>query len=327
MIRRLALLLALAALVLAVHQREALRMAWREPVELGWSDPQVPPAAELDAWLAAREAAVPALRPDAAKQIVWAGEPGARTPFSLVYVHGFSAAPPELRPVPDLVAAGLGANLHFTRLSGHGRDSAAMAGPKVADWAHDLAEAIAIGRELGDRVIVMGSSMGGTLATLAALDPDYGRDVAGLALVSPAYRLPGLGGKVITKPFVRLWGPPLFGGTRTSQPRSPRHAEAWTLTYPTVSVLPLGALVREIGGADKAEAVIPAIFFFSEADQVVDPSAVRQAAADWGAAAELVPLVMGPGDDPAAHVIAGDILSPGQSESMAERVIAWAKGL
>ncbi|WP_172327315.1 carboxylesterase [Mangrovicoccus sp. HB161399] len=327
MIRRAAVLLALAAAVLAFANREALLMAWQEPVELAWQDPGVPAIGKLEPWLAAKEAAVPNLRADAAKQIVWAGEPGQRTPLSLVYVHGFSAAPPELRPVPDLVAEALGANLFFARLAGHGRDSAAMAEPQVADWAHDLAEAIAVGRTLGRRVIVMGSSMGGALATLAALDPDYGRDVAGLVLVAPAYRLQGIGGKVVTMPFVRFWGPPLFGGTRQSEPRSPGHAAAWTLTYPTVSVLPLGALVREIGGADMGLAAIPALFFFSEADRVVDPAAVRQAAADWGAPAELAPLQMGPGDDPSAHVIAGDILSPGQTVSMAERVIAWVRGL
>ncbi len=100
MIRRAALLAALVAAVLAVWNRETLLMAWQEPVELEWQDPGVPGIAELDAWLAAKEAQVPALRPDAAKQIVWAGEPGARTPLSLVYVHGFSAAPPETKCPP-----------------------------------------------------------------------------------------------------------------------------------------------------------------------------------------------------------------------------------
>lgn len=99
----------------------------REPVDLSHRPVQVPPIAALDGWLAEREAEVPELRPDAAKTIVWAGAPGQKTALSVVYVHGFSAAAPELRPVPDQFAAGLGANLFFTRLSGHGRDGAAMA--------------------------------------------------------------------------------------------------------------------------------------------------------------------------------------------------------
>lgn len=298
-----------------------------EPVDLSYRAPEIPQIEALDAWLAAREAEVPNLRQSAAKSVVWAGAPGEKTPLSVVYVHGFSAAAPELRPVPDQFASALGANLHFTRLSGHGRDGAAMAEPMVRDWADDLAEALAIGRAIGDRVIVMGASMGGALATQAALDPAYGADVAGLALFAPAYRLPPPGGRVITLPFARYWGPLLIGKTRVVEPRSPAHGEAWTLTYPTVSVLPLGALVRVMGAADTSAASLPAIFFLSDEDQVVDPAAIRAVAGRWGGPHELVPLVMGAGDDSGGHVIAGDILSPGQNALVLKRLLTWAEGL
>lgn len=36
---------------------------------------------------------------------------------------------------------------------------------------------------------------------------------------------------------------------------------------------------------------------------------------------------LGPEDDPDAHVIAGDIMSPGQTESAAERMLEWIRGL
>ena len=302
-------------------------MALREPAALGWRDPGVPGIAAVEDWLAAREARVPALRPDAAKAILWAGEPAQRTPLALVYVHGFSAAAPELRPVPDRVAAGLGANLHFTRLTGHGSDGAAMATASVADWAADLAEAIAVGRTIGNRVILMGSSMGGALAALAAFDPAYGEPVAGLVLVAPAFRLPGAGGRAITLPWVRSWGPRAFGATRAVPPRSPAHARAWTLTYPTVAVLPLGALVGAIGRLDPARARIPALMLYSGADRVVDPAAIRRFARGWGASCDLRSLTMGPGDDPAAHVIAGDILSPGQTDAVTGLILDWAARL
>lgn len=298
-----------------------------EPVDLTYRPVEVPPIEALENWLAEQEAEVPNLRPEAAKTIVWAGDPGEKTPLAVVYVHGFSAAAPELRPVPDEFAAALGANLHFTRLSGHGRDAAAMAEPTVRDWADDLAEALAVGRTIGDKVIVIGASMGGALSTVTALDPAYGEDVIGLALFAPAYRLPPPGGRVITLPFARYWGPLVIGETRVVEPRSPEHAANWTLTYPTVSVLPLGALVRVVGEADKSAASVPAIFFFSDEDQVVDPAATREAAGAWAAPRELVPLVMGDGDDPGGHVIAGDILSPGQNEIVLKRLTAWAAGL
>ncbi|BBU55489.1 hypothetical protein KU6B_17540 [Mameliella alba] len=72
-------------------------------------------AAQLDGgiedWLAKSEAKVPNLRPGAQKQVIWAGAPEVQTDWALVYVHGFSAAPQEIRPVPDMVAQGLGQTL------------------------------------------------------------------------------------------------------------------------------------------------------------------------------------------------------------------------
>lgn len=298
-----------------------------EPVDLTYRAPNVPTIDALETWLDAREAEVPDLRPDAKKSIIWAGERGAKTPLSVVYIHGFSAAAPELRPVPDQFAAALGANLYFTRLKGHGRDSAAMAEASVRDWADDLAEALAVGRAIGDRVIVMGSSMGGALASLAALKPNYGANVAGVAFFAPAFRLPSPAGRIVTLPFARQWGPALIGETRNVDARSPAHGEAWTLSYPLVSVLPLGALVQVVGDMEKSKATVPAIFFFSDEDQVVDAMATRKAASTWGARHELVPLVMGEGDDPGSHVIAGNILSPGQNDLILRRLIAWAETL
>ena len=57
-----------------------------------------------------------------------------------------------MRPLPDKVAAALGANLFYTRLTGHGQDGAAMAEGSVNAWINDYAEAMAIGRAIGGKV-------------------------------------------------------------------------------------------------------------------------------------------------------------------------------
>lgn len=63
---------------------------------------------DLDGWLAEQEQKFGDIVPGTEKQIFWAGEAGARTPLSIVYLHGFSATLGEIRPVPDRVAAALG---------------------------------------------------------------------------------------------------------------------------------------------------------------------------------------------------------------------------
>lgn len=312
----------------------ALVLDWigpTEPAVLTAPAPDLPPLADLDDWLAAREAAVPDLRADAAKLIVWAGERGQRTDWAVVYLHGFSASREEIRPVPDEVAAGLGANLYFARLTGHGRDGAAMGEASVADWAADTAEALAIGRALGSRVLVIGNSTGAALATLAAHDPGMGDRVAGVVLVSPNFRVSGWAGRLIEWPGVRSWGPLLVGAERGFEPRSPDHARHWTTRYPTVALAPLGALTRAVRSQDDGDAAVPALFVVSERDRIVDSHAAIRKAARWGvdrdASAELMAVSLQPGDDRAGHVLGGDILSPGGTAPLVARILGWAAGL
>lgn len=302
-----------------------------EPAVLIPPDIDLPPVAVLDDWLAARESAVPALRPDAAKAIVWAAEPGVRTDWAVVYLHGFSASRQEIRPVPDRVAAELGANLFYTRLTGHGRDGPAMAEASVEAWVADTAEALAVGRALGDRVLVIGTSTGGTLAALVAHDPDLAADVAGVVLVSPNFRVAGWAGRLIEWPAARSWGPLLVGDIRGFVPRNADHGRYWTTRYPTVALASLGALTHAVRGLDPGAARVPALFVVSDRDRIVDsPAAVRHAAR-WGHAtgvrADLMALSPGPGDDVAGHVVAGDALSPGGTAPLVARILGWVSGL
>lgn len=302
-----------------------------EPVVLTAPAPDLPPLAALEDWLADREASVPDLRTDAAKQIVWASVPGERTDWAVVYVHGFSASREEIRPVPDRVAAALGANLFFTRLTGHGRDGPAMAEASVEDWVADTAEALAVGRALGDRVLVIGNSTGATLAALVAHDPDMAADVAGVVLVSPNFRVAGWAGRLIEWPAMRSWGPLLVGHERGFTPRSPGHGLYWTTRYPTVALAPMGALTRAVRSLDAGAARLPALFVVSERDQIVDSHAAVRQAVRWGTGAgvraDLVPVSLLPGDDRAGHVVAGDVLSPGGTAPLVARIVGWVAGL
>jgi alpha-beta hydrolase superfamily lysophospholipase len=282
---------------------------------------------DLDAWLAEQEGLGPELRDNAAKENGWAGDPGEKTDLAVIYVHGFSATQAEMRPMPELVAEGLGANLFLTRRSGHGRDSAAMGEPSAQDWMNDVAEALAIGARLGERVIVIGNSTGSTLAIAAAADPKLNGDIAGLAMMSPNFRAAGMAGRSIEWPFARIWGRWVVGETYSFEPRNEAHAANWTTSYPIGTVATLGAVSHTVRHMDLSTMTVPAIFFVSNEDTVVDPTLSRRAAAQWGAASELVPVVRVEGDDPGGHILAGDILSPNKTAPVSERIIAWARGL
>ena len=276
---------------------------------------------ELDTALAEAESQVPGLRPGCEKQILWAGEPGAKTATSLLFIHGFSATGQELRPLPDMIAGELGANLFFTRLTGHGQDGPAMAQATLDDWQRDVAEALEVAGILGDEVIVMGCSTGCTLATLALAE---GAKARAVFFISPNF---GLRYRVVQwlmdLPGAHRWMRYIAGRTRSFGPINDRHAAYWTTSYPTEAVKQMAEAVRAARRAELSQVTVPGLFVFNEADRVVSPDATRAVMARWGGPVQHLPVTPGPGDDAMGHIVAGETFSPGQTEPVARRILAW----
>lgn len=278
-------------------------------------------------YIRAREAQAANLRRGNEMRVAWYGLEEVPTDIAIVYIHGFSASSEEIRPVTDRVAEALRANVVYTRLSGHGRDGAAMAEPDAGDWLDDTAEALAIGRAVGGEVIVVATSTGATLAAVAATDPELMRDVKGLALISPNFGINSSFAPLLTMPAARHWLPPLAGRTRTFTPQNPLHEQNWTTEYPSIAVFPLAALVKHAVALDYGEVTLPALFHYAPEDKVVDAGATDAVRTRWGGPVTHVAPGLGEGVDPNAHVIAGDILSPANTEATAELITQWAEGL
>lgn len=267
------------------------------------------------------------ITPGTEKRVIWAGAPGARTPVAIVYLHGFSATSEEIRPVPDRVAKALGANLIYTRLAGHGRPGAALGRARVSDWMADTAEALAVAGQIGDRVVVIATSTGGTLAVAAAADPAVSGELAALVLISPNFGLNTPVAPLLTWPAARHWLPLLAGQERRFEPRSELQARFWTTQYPSVAVFPMAALVKAVAALDFSQITIPALFWYSPDDAVVRADLTTKIAARWGGPATVRHVRMGPGDDIHAHVIAGDALSPGQTDAAVDGIAEWLTGV
>jgi len=306
----------------------ALAAAWffgpRVPVDTTVSFDPATVGDDVEAWVASREAAVPDVRDELKKEIVWA-DPAtkAQTPLALVYIHGFSASKVEVRPLPDRIATELGANLFYTRLTGHGQNGAAMATGSVNAWVNDYAEALAIGRRLGERVVVVATSSGGSLAAWAATQPDLSQGVAAAVLISPNFGVQGSGASILTMPFGGLIAELVIGKERGFEPVNEAHAKYWTHKYPTVALLPMAAVANLAYEAPVEQAKIPALFVFSDDDKVVRPARTREIAARWGAPHEIV--TVSDSTDPSDHVIAGDALSPNTTDALAEKIVAWLR--
>ena len=281
----------------------------------------------VDAYLAASEAQVAGLDPCVAKRVVWHAEAESQTDWAVVYLHGFSATSEEIRPVPDKVAAALGANLYFARFTGHGLDGEALGQASLDRWLSDMDEALAIGRTIGRRVLLIGTSTGATLATLAAMRGASMAQVAGFAFVSPNFGLRPKITKLLDWPKVDVWGPYVAGKERGFQPQNADHAAYWTTQYPFKAVLPMAEAVRGVWGGDLQGLKLPALMLYSPDDRVVSPAKTEKLADSWGGVVELCPIARQDGMEPDAHVIAGDILSPGITGMAAEKIVTWVRAL
>ena len=293
----------------------------REPADL--TLPKVSIITGVDHYLEQREKEVLGLQPGVCKEVIWAGKKGKKTKFSIIFLHGFSASKFELSPFPNAIALGLNANIYNARLSGHGCGGEALGKVKVKDWVFDLSEALEIGRKIGEKIIIIGSSTGGTLAAVAASE----KNVSGIIFVSPNFKVRHRLFKIFTLGFARFWIPLILGKYREFQPISKEHAIYWTTRYPIVAVITMATLVKKVVSQNFNNKKCPALFIVSEEDKVVDAKKTLKIAEQWGGKSFINLVKCGPNDDPYSHVLAGDIKSPRQTNKLVKTSLAWIKTL
>ncbi len=314
-LRSVAVLLALVVGLWAIGPR----------VEL---DPEVPtpelpgggPAA-LEEWVRSQEAGFDDLIPGAEKMIVWAESAApSRTPVCVLYLHGFSATRQEDAPLPQLLADSLGANLFLTRLTGHGRDSDAMEEASLEAWLADTLEGMAIARRLGERVVVMGTSTGGSLALWLAARPEVRGQIDALVLISPNLGLPDRRARMLLWPWGGMLARLAEGPERSWEPRNDLQERYWTTRYATGALLPMMAAVRTVEETAFQDIEAPVWIAYDRQDRVVDPSVTEARFPEFASPWKVLREVNVPdGED--THVLAGDILNPELTDPLLQEIL------
>lgn len=281
--------------------------------------------ADLDPYLASREAHYPDITANTEKTIIWAHPDKRKTALSVIYLHGFSATRQETAPLSEQIAQQLGANLFYTRLTGHGRSGATMAEASVNDWLNDSQEALQIGAQLGERVLVIATSTGATLATWLATQPQS-KNVLAYAMISPNFSPKDPAAQVLTWPWAKYFAPLLIGPEHHWQPRNPEQARYWSHRFPTQALLPMMALVDYVHGLPVESIKTPVLMIYAADDQVVSPDATVQMFARFGATPKQL-LALADTQDDSHHVLAGAILSPADTPRVEAAIMQFVQPL
>jgi esterase/lipase len=258
------------------------------------------------------EAAEKGIRPDCQARIVWADSTKKeKTKIAIVYIHGFSATQEEGNPIHRNIAKKYGANLYLARLAGHGIDlgDSTMANVTADDFILSAEKALAVGKTLGDEVVVMCTSFGGALTTyLASNHPE----IKAIVMYSPCIKVFDDNAELLDNPWGLELGKAVSGSyIRDFKPFSSEHAKYWCTHYHLNGVVSLqNFLTNAMNPETFAKIKCPAFMGYyykneEEQDKVVSVPAMLKMFDELGSITKQKVAFPNAGN----HVLASPILS------------------
>jgi esterase/lipase len=253
------------------------------------------------------------VKTDNQARIVWANDSLKNiTEYAIVYLHGFSASQEEGNPVHRNIAKAFGCNLYLARLAEHGIDTTDALFHFTAEELWETGkEAYAIGKKLGKKVILMGTSTGGTLALqLAAAYPE----IAGLVLYSPNIEINDPNAWLLNDP----WGLQIARLVKKSNLNTAARGDSiynqfWNHTYRLEATVQLEELLETTmlpATFQQVKQPVLSLYYYKnekEQDPVVKVSAIQKMMGQLGTAENLKKSVAIP--EVGNHVLASPIQS------------------
>jgi pimeloyl-ACP methyl ester carboxylesterase len=236
----------------------------------------------LESWVNEREQSNPNIKPNNQAQVIWFDDKLNPTEYSVVYLHGFGASHQEGYPVHKNLADSLKANLYLARQIGHGLSSEnSFKGITAESYMMSAMEALSIGRILGEKIILIGTSTGAAQAIwLAAQFPD---EVEALILYSPYISLKNSSDeKLVLGPWGTTFTKWVMGGEVNQEIRPDSVAAYWSEYYHLDAYFSLFSMIHESMKAETFEKVNCPVFMAyyykdeENQDEVVSVPAMKE---------------------------------------------------
>lgn len=274
--------------------------------------PNVPALAQLEDYVKQIESQHK-IKPGNEAEIVWAdSSQKQQSDYAVVYLHGYSASKAEGNPTYFYLANLLHANLYLARLADHGIDTVSAMEYSTPDRLWESAkQAFEIGKRLGKKVILIGTSTGGSLALkLAATYPD----VNSLILISPNIEINDNMAFMLNNPWgLQIARLVLGGKERVVENKTPDEKKYWYSSYRIESSVQLQELLETSMNKatfEKVKQPVLLLYYYKNAkeqDQVVKVSAELRMFDQLGTPPELKTKVAIPNGG--SHVLGSYITS------------------
>jgi len=263
-------------------------------------------------YVANRIAQTPNMKTGNETEIVWANDSlHQKTPYAIVYLPGFGASKGEGEPIHRQVAKRYGMNLLLYRPDMYGvaeEEPFIDLTPEV--MIHSAKEGVHLAKSLGQKVIVMCCSTGGTAAFfLAANDPE----IAAVISYSPNIDLADPMSELLVGPWGHQIARLVFWGNYRAFEASDTIQQWWIHRYRLEGLLSLKALVKATMKKEIFEAVKQPVFVGyyykneEEHDQIVSIPRIEESYQQLGTPDSLKSLVTFP--TVGGHVLASKFYS------------------
>lgn len=263
---------------------------------------------DLDSYLLANESNVRLMSDDIKKTIRWVDpDKKQKTKFSIIYLHGYTATSRETHPLTNEIADRIGANVYYIRLTGHGQPKEEFMRATVFDWSQDTMEAWEIGKRIGEKVIIIGTSTGATLASWLATSQDMS-SLAALVFISPNFGLANKTAPVLLLPWgVQLAGLITGSPYYTWEPANKDQGKYWQTSPSHKTTAQLAKLVSYLDQQDLSEIKAPLLTLYSEYDDTVSVPKIKEKQTSFGSERKQL-ISVDSRNNPSKHVLAGDIV-------------------
>lgn len=277
----------------------------------------VPGLNDMDDWLKLTEQQNDKLRSGTEKKIRWING-RQKTKLSILYLHGLSASAAEIYPVTELLADNLHANVYFARLSGHGSDGDDLAKATAEDWIQDVWHAWQIAESLGEKVVIIATSTGATVAEWLLSQNEIMEKLSCAVYLSPNFGINRPFSAILSWPLSQYWLPFVLGKEQKGIASNELQMKIWTQDYPIRVLRQMQRLVEAVCRMPQRANSVDLLTIYCEQDKVASAVKTKKYLKASNHKVSWMPLPQQENSN--NHVLAGNAVTPVNNELVTKAV-------